>query len=76
MTASINATKRLKPLPSKGKEARRRYRISHCLRKLKYRVDGRSRMVFGASLPESDSTAHKYVAELRQCGFEFQYTID
>ena len=63
-------------MPSKGKAARRRYRISHSLRQLKYRVDGRNRMVFAASLPEAGSRAHKYVAELRQCGFEFQYTID
>lgn len=66
---------RIKRLPSSGKDARRRYRITHNMRKKGFKVNTRIRTIYAREMPQ-DNPMNGWIAELGQLGYVVQLTID
>jgi len=65
---------RIKPLPSDGKEARRRYRLHANLRRKGLDVNVRKRTIYSASTPAGITEA--WCNELKPLGYCIQLTIN
>ena len=65
---------RIKRLPSKGKDARRRYRITHNLRKKGLKVNTRIRTIYSKEKP-ADNPVKSWCEELGRLGYVVQLAI-